>query len=120
MVFWKLELFRKGFDDDIMSLTFTLAMIMMALMMTMMIGGDFDDAEDIVFAEVGVHAVGLDKCRRRSEHGVVNHLLHSSHSSKILPGSTIMIMTMIIMMLIIIMIIITIMTLVNHLFFTSY
>ena len=46
MVFWKLELFRKGFDDDIMSLTFTLAMIMMALMMTMMIGGDFDDAED--------------------------------------------------------------------------
>ena len=36
MVFWKLELFRKGFDDDIMSLTFTLDMIMMALMMTIM------------------------------------------------------------------------------------
>ena len=36
MVFWKLELFRKGFDDDIMSLTFTLDMIMMAMMMTMM------------------------------------------------------------------------------------
>ena len=53
---------------------------MMVLMMTMMIGGYFD-AEDIVFAEVGVHAIGLDKCRRRSEHGVVNHLLHSSHSS---------------------------------------
>ena len=46
MVFWKLELFRKGFDDDIMSLTFTLDIKMMALMMTMMIGGDFDDAED--------------------------------------------------------------------------
>ena len=54
---------------------------MMVLMMTKMIGGYFDDAEDIVFAEVGVHAVGLDKYRRRSEHGVVNHLLHSSHSS---------------------------------------
>ena len=73
---------------------------MMALMMTMMIAGDFDDAEDIVFAEVGVHAIGLDECRRRSERGVVNHLLHSSHSSKILPGSTIMIMMIIIMMLI--------------------
>ena len=44
-----------------------------------------------MFAEVGVHAVGLDECRRRSERGFVNHLLHSSHSSKILPGSTIMI-----------------------------
>ena len=75
----------------------------------------------IVFAEVGVHAIGLDECRRRSERGVVNHLLHSSHSSKILPGSTIMIIiVIIIMMLIIIMIIITIITLVNHLFFTSY
>ena len=74
----------------------------------------------IVFAEVGVHAIGLDECRRRSERGVVNHLLHSSHSSKILPGSTIMIMMIIIMMLIVILIIITIITLVNHLFFTSY
>ena len=94
---------------------------MMVLMITKMIGGYFDDAEDIVFAEVSVHAVGLDECRRRSERGVVNHLLHSSHSSKILPGSTIMIIiVIIIMMLIIIMIIITIITLVNHLFFTSY
>ena len=69
----------------------------------------------IVFAEVGVHAIGLDECRRRSERCVVNHLLHSSHPFKILPGSTIMIK-----MIIIIMIIITIITLVNHLFFTSY
>ena len=68
----------------------------MVLMMTLMIGGYFDDAEDIVFAEVLVHAVGLDECRRRSERGVVNHLLHSSHSSKILPGSTIMIIIVII------------------------
>ena len=119
-MFWKLELFRKGFDDDIMSLTFTLAMIMMASMMTMMIGGDFDDAEDIVFAEVGVHAVGLDECRRRSERSVVNHLLHSSHSSKILPGSTIMIIIVkIIMKIMIIIITITIIILFNHLFFTS-
>ena len=62
-----------------------------------------------MFAEVGVHAVGLDKCRRRSEHGVVNHLLHSSHSSKILPGSTIMIIIVIIIIkIMIIMIIIVI------------
>ena len=82
---------------------------MMVLMMTMMIGGYFDDAEDIVFAEVSVHAVGLDECRRRSERGVVNHLLHSSHSSKILPGSTIMIIIVIIIIkIIIIMIIIVI------------
>ena len=53
----------------------------------------------IVFAEVGVHAIGLDECRRRSERGVVNHLLHSSHSSKILPGSTIMIIIIIIVMI---------------------
>ena len=94
---------------------------MMELMITKMIGGYFDDAEDIVFAEVSVHAVGLDECRRRSERGVVNHLLHSSHSSKILPGSTIMIIIVIIIIkIIIIMIIITMIILVNHLFFTSY
>ena len=74
----------------------------MVLMITKMIGGYFDDAEDIVFAEVSVHAVGLDECRRRSERGVVNHLLHSSHSSKILPGSTIMIIIIIIVMIVII------------------
>ena len=90
---------------------------MMALMMTMMIAGDFDDAEDIVFAEVGVHAIGLDECRRRSERGVVNHLLHSSTPFKILPGSTIM---MIVMMIIIKMMLIIIIILVNHLFFTFY
>ena len=90
---------------------------MMALMMTMMIAGDFDDAEDIVFAEVGVHAIGLDECRRRSERCVVNHLLHSSTPFKILPGSTIM---MIVMMIIIKMMLIIIIILVNHLFFTFY
>ena len=71
----------------------------------------------IVFAEVGVHAIGLDECRRRSECGVVNHLLHSSTPFKILPGSTIM---MIVMMIIIKMMLIIIIILVNHLFFTLY
>ena len=76
----------------------------------------------IVFAEVGVHAIGLDECRRRSERCVVNHLLHSSTPFKILPGSTIMIIVMIITMMIIIimMLIIIIIILVNHLFFTFY
>jgi len=36
--------------------------------------------------EVGVHAIGLDECRRRSERCVVNHLLHSSTPFKILPA----------------------------------
>ena len=75
----------------------------------------------IVFAEVGVHAIGLDECRRRSERCVVNHLLHSSTPFKILPGSTIMIIVMIIiMMIIIIMMLMIIIILVNHLFFTLY